>query len=81
MPWENVQAQNSPWFEGNKAKNPGRLRQTEFPEQSTGEERAAQRENSGDLQSVSLKSSAWYWSVHVYEETAWGYGKNHRKGL
>lgn len=57
---------------GARVKNPGRPRYLDFIEQSTREERGTQRENSGNLQRVSLENLAQFWSAHLHEEITRG---------
>lgn len=58
----------------------GRWKWLKLLGQSTREEKAEQRENPGDLQSVSLESSSNNWSIRVWETTQI-MAKNHLKGL
>lgn len=51
-------------------------KQLEFVGKSTREERNSQKENSGHLQRVSLKSPSEY-LVHAYEEISQAWGENH----
>ena len=48
---------------------------------SAREERAAQKENSRDVQRVPLEYLAEYWFAQACAENTWDQGKNHPKGL
>lgn len=62
---------------GDRVESSGRPKwlSEEFTEQGTGEMRAVQRKSSRDLHGVPPKSSAKYWSVHLCEEMARGWGR------
>lgn len=68
---------------GARVKSPERPRYLDFTEQSAREKRGTQRENSGNLQRVSLENLAQFWSAHLCEEITWGWerviGKKIRK--
>ena len=46
---------------------------------NTGGEVAEQRESSRDVQRAPLESLAECWSVHIWQETTSGCGKNHQE--